>query len=936
MIVEEEHNYSQTLNLPKTAFNMKANLAHRSQFLVNEWEANNIYKQICYKNKNNKRFILHDGPPYANAHIHLGTGLNKVLKDFIVKYLSMSGYFVPFTPGWDCHGLPIEQIVIKDLNIDKNKIDKLVFREAAERFVKKFVKIQKTEFQSLGIIADWDNPYLTFTNTYEAAIINIFRDLVSKGYVYRNHKPVYWCPNCETAMAEAEVEYHIQKAKSIFIKFNIISYQNSVLNTIQLKDFSVLIWTTTPWSLPANVALAFNGEEKYIVVIYKFANSRVEKLIVAKALAYNIQRKIKAVSFEILAEFQGKAFINIKCQNPLIKNKQAQCVVASFVSIKDGTGIVHIAPGLGPEDYQVGVSYGFKIFSPFDSKGKFTKEVPEFEGIKIFHANDLIIKQLYDNQNILALCDLKHSYPYCWRCKQPIMFRATQQWFLSMDHKHLRNKIINKLKTVQWIPNYGENRIKAMLKIRPDWCLSRQRLWGVPLPIFYCKQCSFPILDVKIIDKIAELFSLHGSNSWFQLSETELLKDTNVKCPSCKNTKEFIKEQDILDVWFDSGVSFEAVLRHKNLDFPADLYLEGSDQHRGWFQTSLILSMATQETVPYKTVLTHGFVVDGEGKKMSKSLGNFISTDIMLHKYGADMIRFWIASSNYRDDIKLSDEIMIGLSDIYRKIRNTIRFLLGNLYDIQYQDIIKFQDMQKIDQYALHQLNQLIVEVITAYNSYLFHKVMNRINNFCTSFLSGFYLNALKDILYCDPKNGIKRKSAQSAILEICSVIIRLVAPILSFTAEEAWKEINKLNIFHNATNVTSVFLSNFPIVNTCYNIKQDMEEIWKKIFFIREQCINLYENLRLKLGIGSILETSISITYGSLYKNVFQEIDLLKLVLGNWDINYNLDLIKDDALNIEINKSKYNKCNRCWRHINDIENGLCKRCQHVINLYKS
>ncbi|MDR0915403.1 MAG: isoleucine--tRNA ligase, partial [Endomicrobium sp.] len=833
----EENNYSNTLNLPKTEFKMRANFSKRSQLFVEKWNQEDLYKKICNKNKNKKTFILHDGPPYANAHIHLGTGLNKVLKDFIVKYLSMSGYFVPFIPGWDCHGLPIEQIVLKDLNIDKSQINNILFRKKAENFVNKFIRIQKQEFQALGIIADWNNPYLTLNKTYESCIINIFRDLVMNGFIYRKNKPVYWCTTCETAMADAEVEYNLHKTKSIFLKFNITSsVNNSILSQykIALNNFAILIWTTTPWSLPANIALAFNGQADYVFAIYKFTNAKEEKLIVAKSLAYKIQKQIKSIGFETILELKGEKFINIICQNPLIPNKQSQCVIANFVSIQDGTGIVHIAPGLGQEDYQVGLEYNFDIFSPINTKGIFTNEIPEFEGMNIFEANDLIIKQLCDTKKILAIVNIEHSYPYCWRCKRPIIFRATKQWFLSMEHKHLRAKILDILNNIKWIPQYGKNRMMAMLKNRPDWCLSRQRLWGVPLPIFYCNKCSTPLLDLNVINRISELFYLKGSNVWFEMSEPELLKDLNVQCALCKS-REFIKEQDILDVWFDSGSSFEAVLAnkfYKDLHVPADLYLEGSDQHRGWFQTSLILSMATRETIPYKTVLTHGFVVDGEGKKMSKSLGNFVSNNIMLHKYGADMVRLWIASSNYKEDIKLSDEIMHVLSDMYRKIRNTIRFLLGNIYDLKSNLIVPFKKMQKIDQYALNEINKLVGKITIYYSNFTFHKVMKSINEFCTIFLSGFYLNSLKDTLYCDKQDSFTRLSAQSAMYEICSVLIRLLAPILSFTAEEAWQEMIKLNIFDEED---SVFLSNFPTENNDYNINKYVYNTWKKIFYIRK-----------------------------------------------------------------------------------------------------
>ncbi len=675
--MDKRKDYSKTVSLPKTDFQMKADLAHKEPVFVEEWDSERLYVKICEKNKDKEKFIFHDGPPYANANIHIGTGLNKVLKDFIIKYRSMSGNYVPFTPGWDCHGLPIEQLVLKEMKTDKNKVDRLVFRKKAADFAKKFIEIQKNEFKRLGVIADWDHPYLTLDPKYEMFIVKVFGNLVEKGFIYRKKKPVYWCPTCETAMADAEVEYSDCSSDSIFVKFQIIALPElfKTKETL-LKGFSALIWTTTPWTLPANVALAFNRESEYAATVYKFEDLREEKLIVAKALAESVKDKIKAVSFEIIWEAKGIDFVNLNCQNPLIRDRQSQGIVAEFVSIENGTGIVHIAPGHGQEDYQAGLECGLEIISPINDKGLYTKEVPEFENIHIYKANHLIIEKLDRERKILAKLRLSHSYPHCWRCGNPIIFRATPQWFLSVEHNGLREKLLGAVKNVRWIPKYGENRITAMLEGRPDWCLSRQRLWGVPIPVFYCKKCGEPLLDSKVINKISALFGEKGSNLWFEMSEEELLKGTGVKCLLC-NSANFKKEEDILDVWFDSGVSYEAVLssgNYKDLEFPADLYIEGSDQHRGWFQTSMIPSVALKGKTPYKNVLTHGFVVDGHGKKMSKSIGNIVSSEQLINKYGADVVRLWIASSDYKEDIRISDEIIRGLSDTYRKIRNTIRF----------------------------------------------------------------------------------------------------------------------------------------------------------------------------------------------------------------------------------------------------------------------
>jgi isoleucyl-tRNA synthetase len=926
----EEKDYSKTVSLPKTDFQMKASLSKKEPSFVEGWEKNQLYVKLCEKNKDKKKFIFHDGPPYANAHIHIGTGLNKVLKDFIVKYRSMSGNYVPFTPGWDCHGLPIELIALKEMNTDKNKVDKIVFRKQAATFAKKFVNIQKEEFKRLGVIADWDSPYLTLDHKYEASIVKVFKELVEKGYVSRRKKPVYWCPTCETAMADAEVEYADHVSQSIFVKFQIVSLAESLKSKKNiLKDFSVLIWTTTPWTLPANVALAFNGKSKYAAIVYRMESGNDEKLIVAKPLLENVKEKIKAVSYDIIFEAKGIDFVNMKCQNPLLVTRQSQAIVAEFVSMEDGTGIVHIAPGHGHEDYQAGLEYGLEILSPLNEKGLFTKEVPEFENIHIFKANPLIIEKLSKEGKLLSQLKLNHSYPHCWRCKKPVVFRATPQWFLSVEHDNLRDKLLYSVKSVNWIPKYGENRIISMLESRPDWCLSRQRLWGVPIPVFYCKECGEPLLDTKVIESISKLFGEKGSDSWFEMSQEELLKDTNPKCSSCGATS-FIKEEDILDVWFDSGVSCEAVLSSKNykdLEFPADLYLEGSDQHRGWFQTSLIPSVAVKGRAPYKNVLTHGFVVDGQGKKMSKSLGNFISSQQLINKYGADIVRLWIASSDYKEDIRVSDEIIKGLSDTYRKIRNTIRFLLGNIGDFNVAKVLPFKEMQEIDKYALNRLQHLISSTAAAYDSYEFHKAASAINNFCTVFLSGFYLDVLKDTLYCDKKDSIDRISAQSAMFEVCSVLVRLVSPILSFTAEEAWKELKKLD----SSFAWSVFLSEFPIINSKYILQAQTIEKWEKILKVREQALSSYEKLRQSRIIGSNLEASLNITYGHKYTEAFKDLKLASLALGSWDIKYKKS-DKEDELVIEAVKSDYRKCARCWRHIDGIKDDLCPRCLEALN----
>lgn len=924
-----EKDYSKTVNLPKTDFQMKANLPQREPAFIEEWEKNKIYFQICEKNKDKEKFIFHDGPPYANGHIHTGTALDKILKDFIIKYRSLSGDYVPFTPGWDCHGLPIETQALKEMKTDKNKVDRLVFRKQAADFAMRFVDIQRKEFKRLGVFADWEKPYLTLDPKYEASIIKVFGQLTEKGYIYRKKKPVYWCPSCETALADAEVEYADHSSDSIFVKFQIKELPEALKNKeSKLKDYSILIWTTTPWTLPANVALAFNGEADYIAAVFELEDGKTEKIIVAEALAENVKEKIKAKSFTKELEAKGVDFVNVKCQNPVV-DRVSEGILADFVSMEDGTGIVHIAPGHGQEDYQAGLEYGLEVISPLNDRGQFTKEVPEFEGLNIFKANPLIIEKLEKDGKILAKLKMEHSYPHCWRCKKPVIFRATPQWFMDIEHEDLRKKLLDSVKDVNWIPKYGENRITGMLESRPDWCLSRQRLWGVPIPVFYCKDCGEALIEPKIIYKIAEIFKEKGSDAWFEMSAEELLEGMDAKCQSCPGSN-FRKEEDILDVWFDSGVSSEAVLSSGNypgLEFPADLYLEGSDQHRGWFQTSLIPAVAVKGIAPYKNVLTHGFVVDGQGKKMSKSIGNTIPPEQIIAKYGADVLRLWVASSDYREDIRISDEILKGLSDSYRKIRNTVRFLLGNIGEFDVKKVLPFKNMHEIDKYALSRLQDLINHSIAAYESYEFHKSVSSINNFCIVFLSGFYLDALKDTLYCDRADSSARISAQSAMLEICSVLIRLISPILSFTSEEAWREMVKLM----PDLPKSVFLADFPQPNSKYILEAEILEKWDMMLEARQLVMAENEKLRKEKIIGSNLEAGLIISYGSKYNKVFEDINLVNLALGSWDIKLS-KAPDEETLTVKAEKSVFKKCQRCWRHIKGVdENGVCRRCAEAL-----
>ncbi|MFC1501256.1 isoleucine--tRNA ligase [Elusimicrobiota bacterium] len=929
---KEKKDYSKSVNLPFTDFQMKANLPTREPEFIKLWQDIGLYKNIQKINKGKKKFILHDGPPYANGHIHLGTSLNKILKDFVVKHKSMSGFHSPYTPGWDCHGLPIEQQCMKALKTDKNKVDKLKFRYQASDFAKKFVDIQKTEFMRLGVLSDWDKPYLTLDHKYEGTIARVFGQLAKSGYVYRQKKPVYWCPTCETALADAEVEYDNHTSHSIYAKFEILKLSNKLKDKIKLEGkSSVLIWTTTPWTLPANVALAFLSHAEYVFVNVQHENNTNENLIVSKKLLLSVIEKSKIKSHKIIHTFSGDEVEGIVCRNPVVE-RESVGILAGFVSLEDGTGIVHIAPGHGHDDYIAGLQYNLPIISPVNDWGGFTDEVKEFAGKKVFAANDLILEKLKNTNKLIFDEKIQHSYPHCWRCKKPIIFRATPQWFLNVEAKNLRKNILDKIKTVKWIPPYGEKRISGMMEVRPDWCLSRQRLWGVPIPVFYCDKCNEPILDDKIIDYISNLFYEKGANVWYEKTETELLEQFKPSCTKCQNTK-FRKEQDILDVWFDSGVSSEAVLASgdfEDLSLPADMYLEGSDQHRGWFQTSLIPAVALRNNPPYKTVLTHGFVVDGEGKKMSKSLGNVIAPEEIIKKFGADILRLWVAASDYREDIRISDEIIKGLVDTYRKIRNTIRFILGNLSDFTDKNALEYNNLNEIDKYALHKLQEVTKQVTNAFESYEFHKAAISINNFCTVFLSGFYLDALKDSLYCDVPDSKNRRSAQTAFLEISSVLTRLLSPILSFTCEEAWQELRK----KYPELSESVFLADYPAFDKNYLMPENIKNKWDKLLGLKQTCMQEIEKLRRDKTIGSALEAAMEIKYGTNNAAFFDNKEIIHMVIGSWDINLNEITEKTDQLIVSAKgKSTHKKCDRCWRYINGInENGLCPRCVSALN----
>jgi isoleucyl-tRNA synthetase len=902
--------YSKTVYLPKTDFPMKANLSQREPEVLKLWEKIDIYNKILEKNKGKKTYILHDGPPYANGHIHLGTALNKILKDIVIKYKALCGFYTPFKVGWDCHGMPIEHQIFKEIGKKKNEVDIKELRKKASDYAKKFVNIQREEFKRLGVFADWENPYLTLAPTYEAEIVKAFGKLYLSGYIYQTYKPIYWCITCETALAEAEIEYYEKRSPSIYVKFKII--EDKGLNLGENSYF--LIWTTTPWTLPGNTGIALNPEFKYIL----FENED-EKIIIAEKRKEEIS-KIIGKEIKILREFEADQLSGIICKNPIIERK-SKVILAEFVSGEEGTGCVHIAPGHGEEDYYAGLKNGLEIISPVDEKGEFTDKAGEFKGLNVFIADKIIIEKLKNNGALLLSEEIVHSYPFCWRCKKPVIYRSTTQWFLKIDHNDLRKNMIEEIRKVKWYPKEGENRITSMIYLRPDWCLSRQRLWGVFIPVFYCDGCKKPVLTEEILEKLIKLVRENGSDIWIEKNEKELLPD-NFKCPYC-NGENFKKEIDILDVWFDSGVSHIAVLKEENdLKWPSDLYLEGSDQHRGWFQTSLITSCGIFGYAPYKEVLTHGFVVDGYGRKMSKSLGNVITPDEIIKNYGAEILRLWSIFENYQEDIRISEEIIKNVVNGYRVIRNTIRFLLGNIYDFKSQDIVSYDKLFEVDKLALERLKLLRKKIKEYYEEFAFNKVFEEIYNFCNLFLSSFYLDYLKDRLYTYSKNSIERRAAQTTLNKILRELLIMIAPILSFTAEEAYQ----LTQFEKKE---SIFLEDFPEIE---DIDENLIERWDKFFEMRKIVLKKIEEKREEKIIGSSLQAKVIIkcdrdTYEFL--NSFYKLNTLFIVSE-------VEVYIGENLEVIVEKTKNKRCERCWVYFPEVgENSefpdLCEKCINVI-----
>ncbi|WP_027307390.1 isoleucine--tRNA ligase [Caloramator sp. ALD01] len=926
--------YSKTLNLPQTEFAMRANLPQKEPLMLEEWDSKNIYKKALDKNKNNKSFILHDGPPYANGDIHLGHTLNKVLKDIIVRYKTMKGFYSPYVPGWDTHGLPIELQAIKKLGIKVSDVDPVKFRGMCKDYALSQVERQKEQFKRLGVIGDFENPYLTLTPEFEAKQIEVFGEMAKKGYIYKGLKPVYWCPSCETALAEAEIEYADETSNSIYVKFRVKDDKGLFKNlNVDLNNIYYVIWTTTTWTLPANLAICLGPEFEYVLA--KFND---EVYVIAKELLEAVKKAANLENEEILATFKGSELEGQTCYHPFI-DRESLVIVGDHVTLESGTGCVHTAPGHGQEDFEIGMKYKLDVLNPVDEKGRFTEKAGKYQGLTYKEGNKAILHDLKETNMLLAEERITHSYPHCWRCKNPIIFRATEQWFASIDG--FRKEAVEAVKEVEWIPGWGEDRIASMVQDRGDWCISRQRIWGVPIPIFYCEDCGKELITEETIAKVVEIFKEKGSDAWFEMDAKDLLPE-NTKC-ECGGQK-FRKEKDIMDVWFDSGSSHAGVLETRDdLSWPADMYLEGNDQYRGWFQSSLLTAVATRGRAPYRTVITHGMVVDGEGKKMSKSLGNGIDPMDVIKEYGADVLRLWVSSADYKTDVRISKDILKQLSEVYRKIRNTARYMIGNLYDFDpNKDMVDYSEMNELDKWALLKLQHLTKEVTEAYEGYEFHILYHAIHNFCVVDMSNFYLDIIKDRLYTEKPDSKERRAAQTVMYRILNSLVKMIAPVLSFTADEIWKYMP--HTFDE--KVDSVLLADWPRVLEEY-VDEELEKRWDNILNIRGEVSKALEIARNNKLIGHSLNAKVEIyAEGDTYKFLNEVRDYLQTVFivskvelyeGIKDgVEYTFRSEENKELAVVVSVASGEKCERCWVYSETVGQDsehptLCSRCVSVL-----
>ena len=921
--------YNDTIHLPKTGFPMRAGLPKREPEQLEAWEERDNYGLMLERTKDRPLFILHDGPPYANADIHMGTALNKVLKDFIVRYKSMSGFHAPFIPGWDTHGLPIENAVLKSKKATAD--DANAFRDKCREYAEKSVDSQRGSFKRLGCVGDWAEPYITCTPSFEAKQVEVFGAMAMKGYIYKGLKPVYWCPHHRTALAEAEIEYQNVGNESIYVKFRVADDNGLLAQYAPLDKLYFVIWTTTAWTLPGNFGISLNPD-----LDYALARTGNETYIIAEALLPRVREAAGLDDVKVLATLKGVDFDRMTARHPFM-DRDSLIMVGDHVTAEEGTGCVHTAPGHGAEDFVIGKAYGLPVVTPVDGKGVMTADAGRFEGLFYEKASGAILDELENSGALLARRRIEHSYAHCWRCKNPVLFRATEQWFASVDA--IKDRVCEEIGKIAWYPAWGRERLTAMVRERADWCISRQRKWGVPIPIFFCEDCGKPYYNADTFKAVAGLFREKGSNAWFENDAAEILPKGSVCGCGCSS---FTKETDIMDVWFDSGTSHASVLERPGQRWPADMYLEGGDQFRGWFQSSILTSVAAYDQAPYKSVVCNGWVVDGDGRKMSKSLGNGMEPSEVINRYGADLLRLWAASGNYHEDVRVSMAMFGQLSEVYLKMRNTARFLLGNLSDFDpVNDAVPYDKLEPLDKWALWRLNTLVKTVLESYERYSFHPVFNGLHNFCVTDLSNFYLDVLKDRLYCEKKDGLPRRAAQTALYRVLGGLTRLMAPILCFTAEEIYSHTAKTP----GMDARSVFLNDMPEYDPSLELSQQDAAYWEKVTALRDAVNAELEKNRAAKTIGKSLEAAVTLTASGEWADFLNAAqDSLPALLIVSQVKTATGAGAGGAgegqgqipVKIGVEFAAGEKCPRCWNYSEDAAQGanagLCPRCASVLN----
>ena len=922
--------YKNTIITPKTDFPMKAGLPNREPGMLEHWNEMHLYDLMLEKNKDLPRFVLHDGPPFSNGDIHMGHALNKTLKDFIIRSHAMMGYYTPYIPGWDNHGMPIESAIIKKNKLNRKAMPVPEFRSACEEFAETYIQRQMEGFRRLGVLGDWEHPYRTMDKHFEAEEVKVFGAMYEKGYIYKGLKPVYWCPKDETALAEAEIEYQDDPCTSVYVKFPVYDDLGK-LSEFDLKNTYFVIWTTTIWTLPGNMGISMHPRETYVLV--KADNG--ETYIMAEALMDKTMHMGGFENYEVLARYPGKFFENMLAKHPFL-DKTSRLLNAEYVTMDSGTGCVHTAPGFGADDYQTCMRYGMDLIVPVDDRGRHTEYAGKYAGMKTDVSTPVILQDMKESGMLFASEEIVHSYPHCWRCKHPIIFRATPQWFCSVES--FKDEASKACKGLRWLPAWGEDRMISMIQERADWCISRQRRWGLPIPVFYCKDCGKPICTPETIAYISKLFDEHGSNYWFQHEAEDLLPE-GFTCPHCGKSHGFEKESDTLDGWFDSGSTHYAALRKRDESlWPADVYLEGADQYRGWFQSSLLTSVgALSQGAPFKQVLTHGWVVDGQGRAMHKSLGNGVAPADLIKQYGADILRLWSGSSDYHADVRCSQEIIKQLSQSYLKFRNTARYCLGNLNEFDPNNLVPASEMEELDRWALTKLNSLIATCRKAYSNYEFHLVSHAINDFCVVELSSFYLDIIKDRLYCEEKNGLRRRSAQTALYLIVDAMAKLFAPILAFTCDEIWQAMPH----RDGDDTRNIVLNQMPTDCAAYALDADTMAKWDILVKLRQDVNGVLESARNEKRIGKALEAHVSLhTEDASVMDACKGQNMAELLIVSscaWEAAAEGDTVGQGqnlpGVTIGVSEARGSKCPRCWMHTQEPdENGLCKRCAAVIS----